>query len=109
MDFSPDGTWFDPYASTTEEEAISTWTMCAFPGNVARRVGLVTSALHMTRSVKVFRKNFPNDTIVPVPVNHIYSPNWNNLRGYIPSSANLWESNNALHEWIGMVRYVIRY
>ena len=75
----------------------------------AGRIGLVTSALHMPRSVQVFRKQFPNDTIVPIPVNHLYSPDWGNLRNYMPSPTTLYHSNNALHEWIGMVWYVIRY
>ena len=75
----------------------------------AGRIGLVTSALHMPRSVKVFRRQFPNSTIVPLPVNHLYSPDWRNPKNYIPSSGNLSRSNNALHEWIGMVWYVIKY
>ena len=75
----------------------------------ARRIGLVTSALHMPRSVKVFREKFPNDTIVPVPVNYLYSLDWSNPRCYIPSADTLANSHYALHEWIGMVWYVIRY
>lgn len=75
----------------------------------ARRIGLVTSALHMPRSVKVFRRQFPNDTIVPVPMNSIYSPDWDSLRSYIPSSESLAKSNDAIHEWIGMVWYAVRY
>ena len=74
-----------------------------------RRIGLVTSALHMPRSVRVFRKQFPNDTIVPIPVNHLYSPDWRHLKNYLPSSGTLAESACAIHEWIGMVWYVLRY
>ena len=74
-----------------------------------KRIGLVTSALHMPRSVKVFRKQFPNDTIVPIPVNHLYSPDWRHLKNYMPSSDTLAESACAIHEWIGMVWYVLRY
>jgi len=48
-----------------------------------RRIGLVTSALHMLRSEKTFRKRFPKDTIAT--------------------------STYALHEWIGIVWYLIRY
>ncbi len=75
----------------------------------ARRIGLVTSALHMPRSVKVFQEEFPNDTIVPVPVNYLYSPDWSNPRAYMPSADTLAKSHYALHEWIGMVWYIIRY
>jgi len=74
-----------------------------------RRIGLVTSALHMLRSEKTFKKQFPNDIIVPVPVNYIYSPEWYYLRHWIPSTKTLLNSNYAIHEWIGIVYYSIRY
>jgi uncharacterized SAM-binding protein YcdF (DUF218 family) len=80
-----------------------------FSSAQAKRIGLVTSALHMPRSVKVFRKQFPDAMIVPIPVNHFYSPDWGNLRSYIPSPDTLAKSNYAIHEWIGMMWYVIRY
>lgn len=74
-----------------------------------QNIGLVTSALHMPRSVRVFREQFPDDVIVPVPVNHLYLANWGELRSYIPSSGRFQDSHNAIHEWIGMVWYAIRY
>lgn len=74
-----------------------------------QRIGLVTSALHMPRSVRVFHEQFPDDIIIPVPVNYLYSPDWDQMRSYIPSPDSLSKSNYALHEWIGMVWYAIRY
>jgi uncharacterized SAM-binding protein YcdF (DUF218 family) len=74
-----------------------------------RRIGLVTSALHILRSEKAFRKQFPNDTIVPIPVNYIYSPDQHNLRSFVPSADALSTSNYALHEWIGIIWYFMRY
>ncbi|MBW7989780.1 MAG: YdcF family protein [Planctomycetes bacterium] len=74
-----------------------------------RRIGLVTSALHMLRSEKTFKKQFPNDTIVPIPVNYIYSPDWDDPEGFVPSTSALSKSNYAIHEWIGIVYYSIRY
>ena len=73
------------------------------------RIGLVTSALHMLRSEKTFKKQFPNDIIVPVPVNYIYSPEWYYLKHWVPSAKTLLNSNYAIHEWIGIVYYSIRY
>ena len=75
----------------------------------AKRIGLVTSALHMPRSVRVFHKLFPNDMVVAFPVDHLFSPRWGDLGSYIPSSDTLRKSNCAIHEWIGMVWYAIRY
>jgi len=74
-----------------------------------RRIGLVTSALHILRSEKAFRKQFPNDTIVPIPVNYIYSPDQHNLRSFVPSADAFATSNYALHEWIGIIWYFMRY
>ena len=74
-----------------------------------RRIGLVTSALHILRSEKTFRKRFPNDTIVPIPVNYIYSPYRHNLRSFVPSADALSTSNYAIHEWIGIIWYFMRY
>ena len=74
-----------------------------------RLIGLVTSALHILRSEKAFRKQFPNDTIVPIPVNYIYSPDQYNLRSFVPSSDAFATSNYALHEWIGIIWYYLRY
>lgn len=79
------------------------------PPTEQRRIGLVTSALHMLRSEKTFKKQFPNDTIVPIPVNYIYSPDWYYLKGFVPSTNTLLKSNYAIHEWIGIVYYSIKY
>jgi uncharacterized SAM-binding protein YcdF (DUF218 family) len=74
-----------------------------------RRIGLVTSALHMLRSEMTFKKQFPDDIIVPVPVNYIYSPEWYFPRHWIPSAKTFLNSSYAIHEWIGIVYYSIRY
>lgn len=74
-----------------------------------RRIGLVTSALHILRSEKAFRKQFPHDTIVPIPVNYIFSPDRYNLGSFVPSADAFATSNNAIHEWIGIIWYFMRY
>jgi len=74
-----------------------------------RRIGLVTSALHILRSEKAFRKQFPNDTIVPIPVNYIYSTDRHNLRSFVPSTDVFSMSNSVIHEWIGIIWYFTRY
>jgi uncharacterized SAM-binding protein YcdF (DUF218 family) len=74
-----------------------------------RRIGLVTSALHMLRSERTFKKQFPNDTILPIPVNYIYAPDCYNPECFVPSASTLLKSQYAIHEFIGMVYYSIRY
>ena len=79
------------------------------PETKQRQIGLVTSALHMLRSEKTFKRIFPDDTIVPIPVNYIYSPFRYNPENFIPSTSTLSKSNYAIHEWIGFLYYLIRY
>jgi uncharacterized SAM-binding protein YcdF (DUF218 family) len=74
-----------------------------------RRIGLVTSATHMPRSRKVFEKQFPRDQIVPVPVYYTYDFVGWSPENLIPSSDSLEKSSIALHEWIGLAWYALRY
>ena len=74
-----------------------------------KRIGLVTSALHMMRSERAFNSRFPDDTIVPIPVNYLYIPLECNIKSVIPSAGDLVRSASAVHEWIGMIWYPIRY
>ena len=68
----------------------------------------VRSALHMVRAERVFKKVFPEYTIVPVPVGYQfnYLKKSKPLENFIPSSGSLQISRDALHEWIGMIWYV---
>lgn len=79
------------------------------PARRARRIGLVTSATHMWRAEKVFRKQFPDDTIIPVPVNYTCGPLLCGWKTFIPSVRALEKSTVALHEWIGILWYWVRY
>ena len=74
-----------------------------------RHIGLVTSAWHMPRSERVFRQVFPEDTIVPIPAGYLYTPQTRFLKSIIPSAFALEISTKAIHEWIGMLWYTIRY
>jgi len=69
----------------------------------------VTSALHMLRAERVFREQFPNDTIVPIPVNYIYSHRRPELKDFVPSTYALSMSNDVLHELLGLLWYYLRY
>jgi uncharacterized SAM-binding protein YcdF (DUF218 family) len=79
------------------------------PQGQNRRIGVVTSATHMPRSRKVFEAVFPHDRIVPIPVYFTYDPVGWSLENVIPSSGNLEKSCIALHEWIGLAWYAVRY
>lgn len=79
------------------------------PAGEGRRIGLVTSAIHMWRSHRVFARQFPHDTIVPIPAYYAYEPAGWNVESLIPSAGNLERSTMALHEWIGLLWYWLRH
>lgn len=77
------------------------------PGD-KRCIGLVTSATHMLRAEKVFRKQFPEYTIVPVPTNYMYYKTVWSANQTIPSAGAFEQSTIAIHEWIGILWYSLR-
>ena len=72
-------------------------------------IGLVTSAIHMRRSLKVFKRYFPN--IVPIPSGYLsarvrsYAPF---IRSLLPCSYGLYMSMTMVHELLGLLWYDIR-
>ncbi len=97
----------EPNSFNTMEHAIELVKL--FPPEKKLKIGLVTSALHMLRSKKAFNKKFQPDSIVPIPVNYIYSSPKLNITSFIPSSDALSQSTYALHELIGILWLSIRY
>jgi len=74
-----------------------------------RRIGVVTSAVHMLRSERAFKKHFPCDVVIAVPVNYTYSPHIGFPANVTPSAGALLTSTVALHEWLGIAWYSLRY
>ncbi|HSV99182.1 MAG TPA: YdcF family protein [Sedimentisphaerales bacterium] len=79
------------------------------PKAQGRRIGLVTSATHMMRSKGVFERAFPQDTIVPIPVCFTHRPAVGIQERLTPRVAHLERTTVALHEWIGLLWYAVRY
>jgi len=79
------------------------------PKAQGRRIGLVTSATHMMRSKDVFERVFPHDTIVPIPVYFTHYPSAGIKEMLTPTATHLERTTIALHEWIGILWYAIRY
>ena len=97
----------------TEETSRTTFENIAnlarlLPAGQGRRIGLVTTASHMRRSHGVFQRQFPGDTIIPIPVYYTYDPAGTLLENFVPTSDNLEKSAAALHEWIGLLWYKLR-
>jgi len=72
-------------------------------------IGVVTSALHMPRAIRVFQKQFPNNPIVPISVGFLSDASPYELKDMIPSVDALSLNTAAFHELIGMVWYKVRY
>lgn len=79
------------------------------PPGEGRRIGLVTSATHMLRSKRVFARVFPRDAIVPIPVHFTYDPAGWTTEKITPMIRHLERSTVALHEWLGILWYAVRY
>lgn len=71
-----------------------------------RIIILITSAMHMYRSVKIFQKI--GFTVYPAPTDYwVASENRLKLFYFLPSGEDLLSSTVALHEYYGMIAYRI--
>ncbi|MFZ2491099.1 MAG: YdcF family protein [Thermoanaerobaculia bacterium] len=68
------------------------------------RIGLVTSATHMRRTRREFRKHF--DTVIGHPVIERHGPL--DGRSFIPSSESLANATGMVHEWVGIAWYALQ-
>ncbi len=68
-----------------------------------KRIILVTSALHMRRSVKCFERG--EIKIIPAPVNYILGKEPLNILNFLPNAGVLSNNFYAIHEWIGLAYY----
>jgi uncharacterized SAM-binding protein YcdF (DUF218 family) len=70
-------------------------------------VGLVTSAFHMKRSEREFKKYFHN--VLPLPAHYLYSsPGRNSVIKYMPQSEELYKTSIAFKEIIGQLWYSLK-
>jgi uncharacterized SAM-binding protein YcdF (DUF218 family) len=70
-------------------------------------IGLVTSAFHMKRSEREFKKYFNN--VVPLPAHYLYSsPIGNPVIRYIPQSEELYKTSLALKEIVAQLWYRLK-
>ena len=70
------------------------------------KIGLVTSAYHMKRSEREFRKYYPN--VIPLPSDYLYSSPPLSIITFLPGSGNLCKFSTAFREMIGIGWYRIK-
>ncbi|GEM_PF-491959 len=91
---------------TTKEQAREIRKMGVIDKSVT--IGLVTSAMHMMRSYWVFKKEFPEVEIIPIPVGYVYAYYEFSFRDFIPTEENFYQSSLAIHEWLGLLSYKLQ-
>ncbi len=94
-----------------EDRSANTWQNAAefnkMFTNKNISVGIVTSAYHMKRSEREFKKYFNN--ISPLPASYFYSSaNGNYVLKYIPQTEELYKTSIALKEIAGQLWYIIK-
>jgi uncharacterized SAM-binding protein YcdF (DUF218 family) len=98
-------------AKNTHEHAVN---LC--PMLQERRIGrvlLVTSAIHMARSLGVFRRSCPNVEYIPAPTDfRATAPRptawYRQLVALLPTPYTLGDFTDATHEYLGMLYYRLR-
>jgi uncharacterized SAM-binding protein YcdF (DUF218 family) len=94
----------DPRSVNTWQSAVEINKMFI---NKDIRVGLVTSAYHMKRSEREFKKYFNN--VSPLPAGFLYSsPMGNPVVRYIPQSEALYKTQRAFQEIIARTWYLLK-
>jgi uncharacterized SAM-binding protein YcdF (DUF218 family) len=78
-----------------------------------KRVLLVTSAVHMPRSMGTFRKLCPDVEFIPAPTDfhateHVSAPWYHALNALLPTPRHLVDFSEVMHEYVGMAYYKIR-
>jgi uncharacterized SAM-binding protein YcdF (DUF218 family) len=82
---------------TTSEEAKACARLVRSRG--WHRVGLVTSAWHLRRAVRLFQREGVN--VVPLAADHQGTPTWEGLYSVVPVGVGAWRQQKAVWEWIG--------
>lgn len=97
--------WIESKSRNTYESGVEIKRILddRFPGEKEHRIILVTSYLHMPRSIGVMKKN--GLYAIPSPADFAIGSLKLDLFSFIPSLGNFTVSNFAIHEWIGIGGY----
>lgn len=104
-DYGVTARWEEGRSRTTWENAQFSAEMLREAG--IRRVVLVTSAIHMPRSVWSFEK--AGFEVVPAPSGYIGTDDAVPMGGWLPEGRAIWQSGQLLNEAIGLVGYRLFY
>jgi uncharacterized SAM-binding protein YcdF (DUF218 family) len=103
-DFGISAKWLEGASINTAESAQATFKI--LEANRVRKILLVTDAIHMTRARSIFSRQ--NLEVIGAPTLFM-STNGRAQTSFLPDGGSIWLSRYALHEWIGILWYRIRY
>ncbi|WGS64767.1 YdcF family protein [Marinitoga aeolica] len=103
---TPSNIFIEPDAQTTEENG--KFVNSLIGSMKIDRIFLVTSAIHLSRSYKIF-KNFINKDIeiIPVPSNYLITREKITWLDFKPDISALEANAMAIHEYLGMIYFYI--
>ncbi|SHE52711.1 Uncharacterized SAM-binding protein YcdF, DUF218 family [Marinitoga hydrogenitolerans DSM 16785] len=103
---NPSSIFIEPDSQTTEENA--KYVNSLIESMKINRMFLVTSAIHLPRSYKIF-KQFINENIkiIPVPSNYLITRDKITWIDFKPDIDALRSNAMAIHEYIGMIYFFI--
>ncbi len=95
-----------------EEQSLNTAGNATYSAAILKEkeidsIFLVTNALHMPRSVMMFEQQGLN--VTPAPTIFVYDKDKFDLIDYLPSAGALYKTRVALHEYLGLLWYKLRY
>jgi len=95
-----------------EDFANNTWQNAVLVKAMLQRKGittviLVTSAWHMPRSVACFEAQ--GLVVIPAPTDYLSKMSAYDVRSYLPAAKAFYDSSLALHEYLGLLFYRLRY
>lgn len=98
-------------SSNTYQHAVKLQPL--FETRGVKRVLLVTSAMHMPRSLGAFQKNCPGIEFIPVPTDfrcteRLARPWYRELVALIPTPRHLLDFSEVMHEYLGLGYYRVR-
>ncbi len=103
-DFSTPVKWLEEASNDTAQNAQYSARILQPVG--VQRILLVTDAMHMARAKSIFTRN--GFDVVPAPTQFLSRGKFI-FEDFIPNASALYHASFAMHEWIGMIWYGLRY
>jgi uncharacterized SAM-binding protein YcdF (DUF218 family) len=103
-DFATPVKWLEQLSDNTAQNAQYSAQLLKQSG--VHRILLVTDAMHMPRSQRIFARY--GLQVVPAPTTFLSREPWSPA-DFVPNGGAFMQSHYAMHEWIGLVWYRIRH